>query len=347
MIESIEAFLEASESDRVEVFEESADKVKTLGSNIEKDFWVCAVLDILFNKQQDEDPDLYFKGGTSLSKCFNLIDRFSEDVDIVVCRKGLSFSGDRDPANPNLDISNKERKRLLEDLTKATHEHVAGTLAQRLRHNLPDGCELEAETKDGQANLVIYYPTVFPKDQIGYVEPKVIIEAGARSSREPSKDAKVAPYISDVEGIPYWEVSNIRAIAPERTFWEKVLLLHSNYRGYKNKNKLPKDKNRSSRHYLDVVTLADSYVYSRALNEVNLLRDVREHTNLTYRRAWAQYDLATPGSLTICPYDELEETLREDYEHMKGMVFGDAPQFSDILDYLRNIESEINALDIT
>ena len=97
MIGAFESFLSLPEQDRREVFEVAAGRLDTFPSYVEKDFWVCLVLDLLYNKLSDKHPKLLFKGGTSLTKAFGLIRRFSEDIDIVVYRDGLGFLGERDP----------------------------------------------------------------------------------------------------------------------------------------------------------------------------------------------------------------------------------------------------------
>ena len=106
-----EAFLALSREDQRDVFDAAARRLDKLSSHVEKDFWVCLVLDALYNRLPDGHPRLIFKGGTSLSRGFQLIERFSEDIDLVVPRRGLGFDGARDPAAPGL--SNKRRKTLL------------------------------------------------------------------------------------------------------------------------------------------------------------------------------------------------------------------------------------------
>ena len=92
-----ETFLALPDQDRRDIFEAAARRLDTLPGYVEKDFWVCLVLDLLYHGVPQEHPKLLFKGGTSLSKAFGLIDRFSEDIDLVVHRSGLGFEGQRDP----------------------------------------------------------------------------------------------------------------------------------------------------------------------------------------------------------------------------------------------------------
>ena len=116
--ESFERFLALPDQDRRDVFEAAADRLDTLASYVEKDFWVCLVLDVLYNRLPEGHPRLLFKGGTALSKAFGLIRRFSEDIDLVVYREGLGFGADRDPTSPD-GLSNKQRKALFDELRMA------------------------------------------------------------------------------------------------------------------------------------------------------------------------------------------------------------------------------------
>lgn len=108
MTGGFEFFLALPEQDRQDVFEAAAIRLETFPNHVEKDFWVCLVLDALFNQRPEEHPRLLFKGGTSLSKAFDLIKRFSEDIDLVVFRDGLGFEGERDPTVAS-NLSNKPR----------------------------------------------------------------------------------------------------------------------------------------------------------------------------------------------------------------------------------------------
>ena len=156
MSEAFETFLALSEQDKRDVFEASASRLDTLPSYVEKDFWVCLVLGVLYNRLPVRHPKLLFKGGTSLSKAFGLIRRFSEDIDLVVYRDDLGFEKDRDPTIAG-NLSNKQRKALFKDLQAACSNYILEDL------------------KTALANL-------YPSGGISYVAPRVRIEAGARSA---------------------------------------------------------------------------------------------------------------------------------------------------------------------
>ena len=210
-----------------------------------KGFLVCFVLDALYNGLPGGHPNLLFKGGTSLSKAFGLIERFSEDIDLVVYRDDLGFEGHRDPTIRG-NLSGKKRNALFRELTKACSDYVLGNLKTALT-GLIDGVVAECrvlpdEDDASRQTLFVEYPTLFPGGTVSYVSQRVKIEAGARSALDPNLICTVSPYISAELPDRTFEVEGIRTLAPERTYWEKLLILHGLHYGYENGNRLPADR---------------------------------------------------------------------------------------------------------
>jgi len=203
--ESFERFIALSDQDRKDVFEATADRLDTLASYVEKDFWVCLVLDALYNRLPEGHPRLLFKGGTALSKAFGLIRRFSEDIDLVVYREGLGFGADRDPTSPE-GLSNKQRKALFDELSAACGAYIGGDLATALAPLLDERCRILPDEESGdQQTLLIEYPSLYPSADIAYVLPRVKLEAGARSALDPNTTGSVRPYISEeLATIGHW-----------------------------------------------------------------------------------------------------------------------------------------------
>ncbi len=195
------SFLGLPEQDRRDAFAVAARRLDTVPGYVEKDFWVCLVLDALFNRLPEDHPKLLFKGGTSLSKVFGLIRRFSEDIDLVVHRDGLGFAGERDPTIA-AGLSNKRRSALFDELAEACGRYVQGDLKAVLMAAvgaLAEECTLEADPDDpGGQTLLVAYPTLYPGADAAYVPPRVKIEAGARS---PSSPALSAPFL------PMWQTT--------------------------------------------------------------------------------------------------------------------------------------------
>ncbi|MCA9785165.1 MAG: nucleotidyl transferase AbiEii/AbiGii toxin family protein, partial [Candidatus Cloacimonetes bacterium] len=190
--------------------------------SVEKDFWVCWILRELF-ALSDIGEHLTFKGGTSLSKAWNLIQRFSEDIDLVVDKEALGFGKD---ASPESAASKKQQRKRLDSLRAASQKWVQGALLSALSARITDilgesgwNLEVDPDTEDGQC-LLFEYPSVLAKGIAGYINPVVKIELGARSDIEPHENRMIRPYV--LEQFPALDTGgtfSVRVISTERTFW--------------------------------------------------------------------------------------------------------------------------------
>ena len=344
-LESFESFLTLPEQDRRDVFEAAANRLDTFPSYVEKDFWVCLVLEVLYNQLPDRHPKLFFKGGTSLSKAFGLIRRFSEDIDIVVDRNDLGFGGALDPA-AKIGLSNKKRNALFEKLRMACSSYVLGDLATELTTvigRMVAGCRAGPDEEDtSRQTLLVEYPTQYPSHSDAYVAPRVKIEAGARSALDPTLDCTISPLVANELAGWSLEVGNLRVIAPERTYWEKLLILHGLHCGYRDEGRPPSDKDRISRHYYDVAMITATDIGRSALSNIALLDAVRNHNLIAFRQAWKRFEEAVPGSLRLVPQSELRTAIESDYGAMEGMILGEAPRFEWVMEQIQNAEAAIN-----
>ena len=344
-LKSFEAFLALSEQDKRDVFAAAASRLDMLPSYIEKDFWVCLVLEALFNRLPDGHPRLLFKGGTSLSKAFGLIRRFSEDIDLVVYREDLGFAGDRDPTVV-VNLSNRERGSLLAEINAACSRYILGDLTTELTalmRQIAEGCRVGPDEDDRERlTLLIEYPALYQTGADAYVAPRVKIEAGARSALDPASDCTITPYVADE--LPGWsfDVDDIRVIAPERTYWEKLLILHGEYCRHRDTQRLPTDQNRISRHYYDVAMITATETGRAALPNRDLLQAVRNHNIFAFRQPPKKFEEAVPGSVRLVPQAELRTAIERDYAAMKDMIVGEAPQFGWIMEQIQHAEDTIN-----
>lgn len=325
------AFLQADESMGLQSF------------SVEKDFWVCWTLRTLF-ALPGVGEHLTFKGGTSLSKAWKLIERFSEDIDLIVDKEVLGFGGD---AAPERAPSNKQRKARLEALMESCRQWVRGTLQPALAASIadalgPDGWKLEVDPDmaDGQC-LLFHYPSVFPANAAGYVPPQVKIELGARSDDWPRVEKFIEPYV--LEHFPAFDSEGsfpVRVLAAERTFWEKACLLHEEtFRPADKPRKL-----RMARHYYDLWCLLRAGVGERALADKALFERVAEHREVFFRYSWVDYSTHKPGTFRLTPSADHLANWRDDYRQMLGpMFFGETPSFEDLMAEAAKFERIFNA----
>lgn len=344
-LESFKSFLALPEQDKRDVFEAAATRHDTLPSYIEKDFWVCLVLEVLYNRLPVGHPRLLFKGGTSLSKAFGLIRRFSEDIDTVVYRDDLGFKGACDPTAEGI-LPNNARNTLFSKLRTVCSSYILGDLRNELAtlmDQISEGCRVKSDENDlDQQTLLIEYPTQYPTSGSAYVAPRVKIEAGARSALDPVLDCTISPILADE--LPDWrlEVGNLQVIAPERTYWEKLLILHGLHCGYRDEQRLPTDMDRVSRHYYDVAMITVTERGNSALSNLALLDAVRKHNLIAFRSAWKRFEEAVPGSLRLTPQAKLREVIESDYGAMTGMILGEAPEFEWVMEQIQYAESTVN-----
>ena len=346
MNKSFETFLGLPAQDQRDVLARAAYRLGTVPSYVEKDFWVSLVLETLFGWLPAGQPELFFKGGTSLTKAFGLVRRFSEDIDLVVSREGLGFAGEQDPTIAG-HLSNKKRNALFDRLREKCSHYVLGELRATLTERFAQiskecGVAADEEDKDKQT-LLINYPTLYSSNSVdAYISPHVKIEAGARSALEPNKRCAVVPYIADE--LPGWSftVNNIRTIAPERTYWEKLLILHGAYHRYQDGRDKLDDKQRIARHYYDVAMITETPVGRTALLNTDLLKAVREHNLIAFRQASKKFEEAVPGSIRLVPRSNLCQAIEQDYQAMQSMILGNAPDFAWIMSRIQHAETVIN-----
>lgn len=339
----MKAFLALPAERRRNAFLQMEQEMGLQAFSVEKDFWVCWTLRELFGLS-GVGEHLTFKGGTSLSKAWGLIERFSEDIDLIVAKEALGFGGD---AAPDKARSNKQRKLRLENLQGACRDWVQSTLRPALEARVaemlgPTGWSLEVDANiaDGQC-LLFSYPSVLSAQSTGYVSPWVKLELGARSDDWPHVERSLIPYVLERFSVLDREgASTVRVLAAERTFWEKACLLHE-------ETFRPADKPRPlrlARHYYDLWCLLRAGVGERALADPILFARVVEHRKVFFRYTWVDYETHRRGSFRLLPADEDIRAWKADYEAMRGaMFFEEAPPFEEILTVVAEFEKIFNS----
>ena len=337
-------FARLPQTERNVYFEQAADRRDLTKRIVEKDFWVCFTLRLVFSIPEMANK-LVFKGGTSLSKVFGIIDRFSEDVDLSVDPDWLGFGGGNRPdAAPSRSQFDKRLERLNAACASAVDETVRPPLEEAIRSALgprAHGGSYLAFRLDDQTQspvLTLNYPTT-EADGAGYVDPQVRLEFGSLTDQRPIGDHSVTPWVAEEFPDGFAEPScRVTALEAERTFWEKVTILHAEYHR-------PADRpmrTRLSRDCYDVCLMAAHPVGRRAIADMALLARVVNHKRTYFQSSWACYDTAQPGSLHVVPPDHRLTALRTDYQQMQEMFTRQSPSFDEILDKLQNIEALVN-----
>jgi hypothetical protein len=336
---SYQEIISASAEDRRGLFLAAANRLGAPLGNIEKDFWVCWALHQLYHEQPAGGPRLLFKGGTSLSKAYDLIQRFSEDIDVTVFRDDLGEAASVEDLEA---LSNKKRQAKLDAIRDACAAYISGSLrdhfAERLAAatNGAASVEIDPADRDGQT-LLIWYPSL---DAVrnDYIKPAVRIESGAKSALDPNRAMTIRPYIAeDVDGLDL-AVTGVATIEPERTFWDKVVIAHGLRSWYAKRDELRQAGQRVSRHYYDLHSLFTSPVGQKAVEDAALGADCVRHARMFFNRP--DYDLASAnkGTFALFPAPGMIKALEQDYEATRAMIFGAAPTLDEILESIRAIE---------
>lgn len=286
-----DAYQKLTPKQQLELLDEVSRQRGLAPTILEKDYWVCRTLDILF-KLPGLGHQLIFKGGTSLSKVYQLIDRFSEDIDISFHREFLGFTDEEH--DPESAKSNKDQQRRIAALQLVCVERIRDELLPALNKSFESqlaghgGWSLEIDPQNPQT-LLFHYPkagATGPK----YNAPMIEIELGARSDHWPKESHDIRSYLGETLNQPIG-LASVQALAAERTFWEKATILHAECHREQEKA-MP---SRYARHFHDLVRLANTPVADRALADVELRKRVVAHKSVYFRSGWAHYALEQPG----------------------------------------------------
>lgn len=342
------AVIAASDLERRDLFVGAATRLGTAVQNVEKDFWVCWTLDALFNGLQAGGPRLLFKGGTSLSKAFGLISRFSEDIDITIFRQDL---GQPVEVSELEALSGKKRRARLDEIRSACQRYIAGPLSDQLNGiaaaAIPGArfkLEMDPDDKDSQS-LLFWYPSVTGEAKPGdYIRSAVKIESGAKSALDPHVAATVIPYVDEDLPNLNLQAANVTTVRPERTFWDKVVILHGLRQWYARRGELRHAGQRVSRHYYDLYRLIQADPGQAWRADLGLAVDCARHARMFFGSPDLGLETAAAGSFTLLPHEEMRAPLAKDYDAMAGMIFGPVPALADVLADIAKLEAALNAM---
>lgn len=317
-------WLQHNVNERKAMLQQVADSIHLPDYAVEKDWWVTMVLKAMF--ATDCAPFLEFKGGTSLSKGWNLIERFSEDIDLAIDHAFFTES-----------LANNNQ---LKTLRKKCHKYVVGNLAEQLETALKQmglsGCSVVPKTNDDNGNaistdadpavLFVDYESVSGHSS-PYMPSRVKIEISCLSMKEPFEARNISSMLHDKFPEDDDEaVCVIPVVMPERTFLEKAFLLCEEFQ------KQDPRSLRMSRHLYDLEKLMDTPFGEKALNDKVLYEKIVEHRRKFYHVSYADYDKDYPPHITIVPPDGDLVAWRQDYlELQQHFIHGNSLEFGELL----------------
>ena len=330
-------YFQLSKEQQQMVLTQAANKTGLPVQAVEKDLWVTAVLRALFCLSYANH--LSFKGGTSLSKCWHLINRFSEDIDIAIDREFLGFGG----TLSKTQISDKLRRAACTFVRETMQSDL---MAQLYQYGIPKekfkvNVNITPVTTTDPEVININYDSVLSfsingMDGNQYILPKVKVEVSGRSMSEPVKEIALNSMIDQIyPEAPFAEQKfMVRAVLPERTFLEKVFLLHEEFAKPKG-------------HMYDIGQMMKTPIAERAINDEDLYRQVVEHRRTFIGLRGFDYNTLYPATLNIVPPAPIIEQWKIDYENMRlHMIYGESVSFEELISDLRYLNDKVKRLHI-
>jgi len=336
--QALQEWIKLTELNKQNIFREVAIGINLPPAAIEKDWWVVRTLEMVFTSSIA--PHTVFKGGTSLSKAWGLIDRFSEDIDLALDRKLLGFD------KTDAEMTGSQVRKLREASGKFIKAEYFPELVNMFQNaGLNVDIKLGEIKTDDQDPLIIeiYYPSV--TESIAYLQPRVLIEVGSRSLIEPFDNRSFTSMVGErYKGSPFADNNIIiPSVNPQRTFLEKIFLLHEEFQ-------LPIEKikvERKSRHLYDLEKLMDTEYAIAALSNTELYNTIVEHrANLTPLRG-IDYANNTPDKINPIPPDAIIGAWEKDYHAMQeSMLYNPSLPFNKLIERIHELKARINNLNL-
>ena len=330
-----------SHAEQIAILREQRLKTHLPQSAIEKDWWVTAVLKAL--SMTSIANQLIFKGGTSLSKGWGVIERFSEDIDLAIRREGYF----------TLSSTSKSQR---ERIRKASRRFIHETLSEELRNELHEmgidgfeiGCVTETKDRDNIYHAIdsdkdptvlnVRYDSV-AEDKIPYMPTQVKIEISCMSMHEPTQMIRIPSIIAQAYPKDDETVVEFSTVVPTRTFLEKIFLLNEEFAKEKPRT------NRMSRHLYDLERLMDTDFGRDALKNRELYSEIVEHRRVFYALKYFDYDKHAPSTVTIIPPEQLMHLWKDDYEEMrKSYIYGHALTFEELIARMEELVQRIRVM---
>jgi predicted nucleotidyltransferase component of viral defense system len=320
---------------KIRLFAETSRKIGLPSSSAaEKDWWVVHTLATIFSLECANA--LIFKGGTSLSKGWNVIQRFSEDIDLALDREFLGFTG---------ELSKQDIKKL----RRKSFQFITEVFTEELKNKFTElGFKdvtvkyREVENHDQDPLIIeIYYNKLTETDT--YLKPGVLVEVGSRSLKEPYTQRTFSTFVSEIyRDNPFTDKPiKIPIVNPERTFLEKIFLLHEEFQKPFGKIRVE----RLSRHLYDIEKLSQTEYAEIALQDTELYNTIVKHRSKFTAISGIDYEKHNPANIKFIPPDTIIKKWEADYEEMKGsMIYGHPLEFDKLINKLTELQKRINEI---
>ena len=323
-------------NDKADIYRQASAQSRIPAHAIEKDWWVMQTLDMIF--KMPIAKHLVFKGGTSLSKGWKLIKRFSEDIDLAIDRGYFGFDGTLD-------------KKEIDKLRRIAGAYFENEFVQELHEKLEEKGFTDVSVafeygvrSDRDRTILLHYPSVIASP--GYLQPRIKVEFSCRSLMEPSSQQRFRSFLGDEfsKGDFSEEWITVPTVIPERTLLEKIFLLHEEFQ--KPIERIRRG-DRLSRHLYDVTKLSVTKFADNALSDQNLYRTIVTHRQHFNTVAGIDYSHHTPSQIKIIPVESVLNDWKKDYDIMlEEMIYEEAPpSFQELLSVLSQFQQRINRLD--
>jgi len=332
--EVLKVWHQLPDTDKRDIFNEVSAKTDLPSAAVEKDWWVVRTLELVFDTSIA--PHTVFKGGTSLSKAWGLIDRFSEDIDLALDRKFLGF---------NKTMTGSQLSKLRKHSFRYISENFFPEISNKFATVGFDNVNIQlGEIRDTDQDpliIEIYYPSV--TDPIDYLQPRVLIEVGSRSLMEPTSAKNFSSMVGEqYKGRAFAdEYITIPTVNPERTFLEKIFLLHEELQRPVKQMRIE----RKSRHLYDLEKLMDTDYAKTALNNMDLYHTIVEHRRTLTPIRGIDYANHTPEKINIIPPNEMIVQWEKDYVEMQqSMIYNLSLPFDKLIQRIKKLKKRINNL---
>jgi hypothetical protein len=327
-------FYELEKNRRLEIFNQVSNQSGLPSAAIEKDWWVTLVLKVIFLLPMSKY--IVFKGGTSLSKGWKLIERFSEDIDLAVDPAFFGFSD---------DLSKGQIRKLRKDSCKFFNTEFPSLLKKRINGMDISGFNLkvsEFESSDTDPmEIQLHYDSLTEKAD--YLKPQVQIEIGSRSLMEPTKLCPVQSIVGETltEQNFIDNPAEISIVLPKKTFLEKAFLLHEEFQRPSEKINL----GRKSRHLYDLEKMMDTVHGKAALEDNKLYNSIIQHRLRFAHLQGVDYSTHSPDRIDFIPPGKYINELKADYKTMQeNMIYGDSLAFDKLIERLTELQDRFRKI---